>query len=144
MPSGGCQCGEVRYAVERFGRSSICHCRMCQKAFGNLFAPLVTAHGLEWTRGSPSRFDSSNRNWRTFCARCGTPLTYESEGDAEISVGSLDDPEQAPPSVQVNTHARRSVFANLTTLPEKSDVERVADEEWNAGIVSNQHPDHDT
>ncbi len=34
MASGGCQCGAVRFRGSRFGRSSICHCRMCQKAFG--------------------------------------------------------------------------------------------------------------
>jgi hypothetical protein len=33
--SGGCQCGAVRFRVDgELGRASICHCRMCQKAFG--------------------------------------------------------------------------------------------------------------
>jgi hypothetical protein len=33
--TGGCQCGAVRYRIEGdLGRASICHCRMCQKAFG--------------------------------------------------------------------------------------------------------------
>ena len=38
--SGGCQCGAVRFRVTSFGRSSVCHCRMCQKATGGLFAAL--------------------------------------------------------------------------------------------------------
>ena len=39
--TGGCQCGAVRYALhEQPTGPSICHCRMCQKAFGSFFAPL--------------------------------------------------------------------------------------------------------
>ncbi len=33
--TGGCQCGAVRFSVGRLGRASVCHCRMCQKAFGS-------------------------------------------------------------------------------------------------------------
>ena len=41
--SGGCQCGAVRYHFTgALGRASICHCRMCQKAFGSFGAPLVS------------------------------------------------------------------------------------------------------
>ena len=41
--TGGCQCGRVRYRAAALGRMSLCHCRMCQRATGNAFAPLVTA-----------------------------------------------------------------------------------------------------
>ena len=40
--SGGCQCGAVRFRVEgALGDASVCHCRMCQKASGNFYLPLV-------------------------------------------------------------------------------------------------------
>ena len=40
--TGGCQCGAVRYALlEPPSNPHICHCRMCQKAFGSFFAPLA-------------------------------------------------------------------------------------------------------
>ena len=40
--TGGCQCGAVRYRITApFENPHICHCRMCQKAFGNYFAALV-------------------------------------------------------------------------------------------------------
>src|SRR6476659_8086829 len=100
--SGGCQCGAVRFHVVRLGRASICHCRMCQKAFGAFFGPLVTGHGVEWTRGEPTRFRSSNLVRRGFCSACGTPLTYEYDGGTELAIGAFDDPTVAAPTIQVN------------------------------------------
>ena len=46
--SGGCQCGAIRYKIAgELGYPHICHCRMCQKASGNLFMALAgTALGL--------------------------------------------------------------------------------------------------
>jgi hypothetical protein len=55
--TGGCQCGAVRYALyAEPERASICHCRMCQKALGNAFAPFaaVRLDDFRWTRGNPS------------------------------------------------------------------------------------------
>ena len=61
--TGGCQCGAVRYRLEAKPKAtSICHCRMCQKASGGPF----TAFGglrlgrLVWTRGAPKVFASSD------------------------------------------------------------------------------------
>lgn len=142
--TGGCQCGRVRYRIGRLGKASICHCRMCQKAFGSFFAPLVVAGDLEWTRGQPALFQSSETNWRGFCADCGTPLTYEFDGHVEIAIGSLDNPDLAPPEVQVNASYRRPCVQTLNLLPEKSASDQLRDEEWNASVKSFQHPDHDT
>ncbi|TGQ49575.1 GFA family protein, partial [Mesorhizobium sp. M1C.F.Ca.ET.212.01.1.1] len=60
--SGGCQCGAIRFHVRgALTDSSICHCRMCQKAFGAYYAPLVSVRGVQfsWTRGQPRHFQSS-------------------------------------------------------------------------------------
>ena len=97
--TGGCQCGALRYRATGFGRASICHCRMCQKALGNSYAPLVTAQNFEWTRGAPKHFASSDKVKRGFCAECGTPMTFEYPGGTEVTIGSLDDPRLAPPVV---------------------------------------------
>ena len=101
--TGGCQCGAIRFRAEKLGRPSICHCRMCQKAFGNLFGALVTvdqAH-LTWTRGQPSLFRSSAKVKRGFCAKCGTPLTYHHPGGVEIAIGAFDRLDLLEPQVQV-------------------------------------------
>lgn len=142
--TGGCQCGAVRYKIESLGRASICHCRMCQKAFGGFFAPLVSVNNIEWTKGERSIFHSSNRNWRGFCKDCGTPLTYEFEGGVEVSIGSLDNPDLAPPTVQVNVNSKLHLIDTLFDQPEVSPMQVTSDNEWNTGVVSNQHPDFDT
>ena len=71
LHTGGCQCGAVRYALYRepYG-THICHCRMCQKAFGSFFAPLTITRYVDfaWTRGAPSQFQSSADVGRGFCS----------------------------------------------------------------------------
>jgi hypothetical protein len=142
--TGGCQCGHVRFRVASLGRASICHCRMCQKAFGGFFGPLVTVHGLTWTKAEPARFRSSNKVQRGFCPSCGTPLTFEVDGvtDIDVAIGAFDDPEVAAPVIQVGNEGRLSFVHRLAGLPvpDAAEVERFA--AHYAGIVSYQHPDH--
>jgi hypothetical protein len=143
--SGGCQCGAVRFSASRLGRASICHCRMCQKAYGGFFGPLVTAFGVEWTRGAPSWFQSSNKVRRGFCAACGTPLAYDFGASAiELSIGAFDDPERAAPTIQVNPANKLSFFDGLMSLPVRLPGDRPKADAFKRDIVSHQHPDHDT
>jgi hypothetical protein len=142
--SGGCQCGAVRFRASKFGRSSICHCRMCQKAFGGFFGALVIAHDLEWTRGKPKTFASSDKVKRGFCAECGTPLTYDYGADIEVAVGALDEPSVVPPTIQVNPRDKQPFFDGLCSLPTRAPGAEPKQEAFNASIVSHQHPDHDT
>ncbi len=143
--TGGCQCGAVRFRAERLGRATICHCRMCQKAFGSFFGPLVTAYDLVWTRGAPRLFRSSNHVERGFCGDCGTPLTYQQDGEAtELAIGAFDDPTVAAPVLQVNPADRLPFFDGLAALPTRKAGEVPQAEAFLAGIVSHQHPDHDT
>jgi hypothetical protein len=143
--SGGCQCGAVRFRASRFGRSSICHCRMCQKAFAGLFAALVTAHDLEWTRGAPKHFRSSNKVKRGFCADCGTPLTFEPDGHStELAVAAFDDPAVVAPSIQLNPADKLTFYDGICALPMRPDGAEPMQEAFKASIVSYQHPDHDT
>ncbi len=144
--TGGCQCDAVRFRCDELGRASICHCRMCQKAFGGHYGPLVTAIGLEWTRGEPKRFRSSNKIRRGFCADCGTPLTYEPDGfpHVEIALGAFDRPADIPPTIQVGTESRMPWFDTLAHLPGRAPEQQAKVEAFFAEIVSYQHPDHDT
>lgn len=141
--TGGCQCGAVRFRAEKLGRPSICHCRMCQKAFGSFFGTFVSADQahLSWTRGQPSLFRSSAKVKRGFCNKCGTPLTYHHPGGVELAIGAFDHPEQLEPQVQVNHHQR---LPWIDTLFEKPAVTSPEMEAFFASVESYQHPDHNT
>lgn len=98
--TGGCQCGAVRYRIEGgVSHNHFCHCRMCQKATGGVFAALAGAYRDKVTFEGPlALFESSSVAERGFCAACGTPLTfaYKDSEWMNVTIGSLDDPEQAP------------------------------------------------
>lgn len=148
--TGGCQCGAVRYhASAMVDNAHICHCRMCQKAVGNLFAALVAAprDALTWTRGTPAVFKSSDQVARGFCADCGTPLFYDYLDGSRINLtmGSLDNPGQFPPQEQFGIEARVAWFGELSTRHDAGTTEETMAGPAPAIKASNhQHPDHDT
>ena len=146
--TGGCQCGAVRYRFEgQRGDAGICHCRMCQKAFGSWGAPLVSlaAKGLTWTRGTPGEFRSSSIVARGFCRSCGTPLYMRDDDDPnyEMAIGTLDMPNEAPPTHQVGIESELAWFKGLRDLPSKRTTDYNSPEQMKR-YVSRQHPDHDT
>ena len=146
--TGGCQCGAIRYVVTAAPRgSSICHCRMCQKAGGAPFMAFtgVPAPDFVITRGTIATFASSDIADRGFCAACGTPLTYVRKGADHVSltIGSFDRPRDVAPKFQLGVESRLPWFAGLAALPEMTvgtwlaanNIEEVGDR---------QHPDHET
>lgn len=145
--SGGCQCGALRFRVEGpLSDASICHCRMCQKAFGNFFAPLVSVRSasLDWTRGNLKKFHSSNFVVRGFCGDCGTPLTYEASDGVAVAIGAFDHPELIAPNIQFGIEAKVSYVDGLAALPARHTIDDIIAAPFLAGLKSYQHPDHDT
>ena len=148
--TGGCQCGAVRYAVSGpLGRASICHCRMCQKAFGSFYAPLVSVplDAFSITRGNLGLFKSSDAVERGFCRDCGTPLSfrYLNARTIDVSIGSLDDPSRAKPVIQYGTESRVSWLDELDRLPGRSTAEGENQEQLALiEATTHQHPDYDT
>jgi hypothetical protein len=100
--TGGCQCGAVRYRLSETPRTDFCHCGMCRKATGGVFAALtaVPRTSFAWTRGEPAIYASSTAAERGFCRDCGTPLSfaYHVSQRINVTVGSLDEPEVAGPN----------------------------------------------
>ena len=145
--TGGCQCGAVRFRVEGTpSQSSICHCRMCQKAFGAYYAPLVSTRGTQfsWTRGAPRHFASSNHVQRGFCENCGTPLTYEAMDGISVAAGAFDEPGRLPPVIQYGVEGKLAFVDGLYALPAHHTMDDLDAAPFLADIISNQHPDHDT
>ncbi len=147
--TGGCQCGAIRFRAKGLrDNPHLCHCRMCQKAYGNFFAALVGVYwdDFSWTRGEPSNFESSQGIKRGFCADCGTPLFFLREGSEHISmsIGAFDDPASIPLAFELSMESKLPQLATLSKLPnfgttEEDDPEGAA----LAKATSRQHPDHD-
>lgn len=116
---------------------------MCQRAFGSFYAGLVIAEGLEWTIGERALYASSNVSRRGFCGRCGTPLSFENIDDdmIEIATATLDDPEIAPPTVQINHRYAASFTDGIGALPEPDGDTIAEHDSWNAKVVSYQSPE---
>jgi hypothetical protein len=99
--TGGCQCGETRYAISAAPLCLFaCHCRECQKqsasAFGMSLVVRRTAVAL--TKGETRTWSRKADSGRTvacvFCVACGTRLWHAREGVDTVSIkaGSLDAP----------------------------------------------------
>jgi hypothetical protein len=145
--SGGCQCGAVRFRVEGLlGDASVCHCRMCQKAFGNFYAPLVSVRDalLIWTRGAPKTFRSSNFVSRGFCAECGTPLTYEAPDGIALAIGAFDHPDEIAPKLQWGIEGKLPYVDTIASLSAHHTLADTNAAPFLKDLMSYQHPDHDT
>jgi hypothetical protein len=145
--SGGCQCGAVRFRIRGVLKdASICHCRMCQKAFGHFYAPLVGVSDVEfaWTRGEPKFFQSSNYVRRGFCGNCGTPLSFEAPEGVGLAIGAFDEPGRVKPAIQFGVEAKIPYVDHLNELPEQDTLDDVSTAPYLTDLESYQHPDHDT
>ena len=146
--TGGCQCGAIRYRIAgNLGDASICHCRMCQKAFGAWGAALVSVPFVAFTgtKGKPGGFRSSAIVERGFCRDCGTPLFMREDGDPniELAIGTLDQPNDIPPlSRQSAVESRLQWFMNMHALPDEKMSDARTPEDLRL-LKSLQHPDHD-
>lgn len=102
--TGRCLCGAVRYRTTAAPKwIANCHCESCRRATG---APLTTYAGFAaevfaFVAGEPERFQSSPGVTRTFCGRCGSPLTYEGArwpGEVHVLIGTMARPADFPPA----------------------------------------------
>jgi hypothetical protein len=60
----------------------------------------VARAGLRWLGAQPRQFASSPGVQRSFCAACGTPLTYfhDSYGERiDLTIATLDEPGRVAP-----------------------------------------------
>jgi len=100
-----------------------CHCRLCQKAFGNVFAVFgsLPVAALSFTRGAPRLYRSTPHAERGFCSACGTPLTfrYLRSDWIAVSIGSLDRPEAVRPETHWGIETQVSWLSVQDDLPRK-------------------------
>jgi len=100
---GGCYCGFIRYETSGAAcQETNCHCSICRRisaaAYVTWFSVPKAAFRL--LAGEPTKFRSSDVGTRSFCPRCGTPVTFEhtqTPDEIDITTCSLDRPAQLPP-----------------------------------------------
>jgi hypothetical protein len=145
LVTGGCQCGRIRYTlhVDAVEKPHVCHCRMCQKATGGLFAALAgcSKPALQWTQGQPAFFASSNLATRGFCRDCGTPLTFSyntPEARIYVTIGSMDDPALADIEIQYGIESKIPWVRFCEHVPAEITGDSPAAAEFFAGMRNNQ------
>ena len=122
--TGGCLCGAIRYrCAARLCDVHYCHCRLCQKAFGNVFAVFgsLPFAALIFTRGGPQPYRSTPYAERGFCQACGTPLTfrYLRSDWIAVAIGSLDRPEAVQPEMHWGIESQVPWLSMHDGLPRK-------------------------
>ncbi len=145
--TGGCQCGAVRFRVAGpLRHASICNCRMCQKALGNLFGAWAEFEApVTWTRGRPTVFRSSAKVQRGFCNQCGTPLTYQWGGhNPSLTIGAFDRPNAIVPTGEAARDNRHPLMGHVDELVAEPLANTDEERDILAILHSFQHPDQDT
>lgn len=106
MPStkGRCLCGAIRYTFDPAGViwRLHCHCESCRRATSS---PITTYFAVRdtawrWLRDVPAQYQSSAGVTRSFCARCGAPMTYATEArpdETHFYAATLLDPTDFAP-----------------------------------------------
>ena len=135
---GGCGCGRVRYRLlDEPLIVHACHCRHCQRETGSAFAlnALIETDRLEILRGEPERIQTPSASGIgqgiERCPACRVAL-FSVYGGVEavrfVRVGTLDDPDSAPPDVHIYTATRLPWLAlpeGVPSFPEYYDPETV-------------------
>ncbi|KAH6622082.1 S-adenosyl-L-methionine-dependent methyltransferase [Boeremia exigua] len=112
---GGCRCGGVQYtSTARPKDIVVCHCRACQQVSGSAFLPFtgVPKSALTFTEKSTRETMKLSQNAeRSFCSRCGAPLTmtysfHKEEISLTMSSVDLESLTCEPPAVKKHIFLR--------------------------------------
>jgi hypothetical protein len=93
-------CGAVRFRLTGSPYEiDYCHCASCRKHTGAPVSVFLDCKrdAVEFTKGTPTYYESSPGVQRGFCSTCGSTLSYETEDEIHIHVGAMDRPEDYPP-----------------------------------------------
>jgi len=85
-------------------RVGLCHCLDCRKHHGAPFhASAIFSEDKVTIEGETRDFAG-----RSFCPRCGSPVFARTGDEVEVSLGSLDAPDQVRPTYELWTIRRES------------------------------------
>jgi hypothetical protein len=122
---GGCTCGGVRYRLD--DKPLIvhcCHCSWCQRETGSAFVlnAMIESSRVSLLSGAPELVltpSASGRGQKIMrCPTCKVALWshYSHDAFAFVRVGTLDNPNTAPPDVHIFTSTKQ----DWVVLPESA------------------------
>ena len=133
---GGCACGRIRFRADVVNFDAyLCHCRMCQRASGNISLALVTLPqaAVSWAT-EPDWYDSSAIAQRPFCAICGTSLGFryrDGTDKMDLTVAAFDDPSRFIPTHHFGAEHIHEAWLDTRHLPrQRSDDYDVLAKRW--------------
>jgi len=124
MITGGCFCGKLKYQIDTGSYTALnCHCGMCRRISASPYVTwiVVPDDKFKLIEGSPAKLSSSNGGTRGYCSDCGTPITCvntKHPGIIDVTVGSLDNPEQHKPTLETHVDTKLSWVNDLSHIEE--------------------------
>lgn len=123
MANGSCLCGTVKFKIGgEASDMSHCHCSMCRKIHGSLFATYFNTETLEYLSGEESiqQFESSAGFKRCFCGGCGSPLPEKSTETPGyyVPAGLLDDDPGVRPEKHIFVESKVADYVIGDKLPQ--------------------------
>ena len=121
--TGRCLCGDIRY--EYSGEPVIvlhCHCESCRRHTSSPVATFVCVAkaSFRFIGGTATVYVSSPGVRRMHCARCGSPIAYESDRRPEqidLYAGTLEDPGAVASTCHVHVAEQLPWFEMVDDLP---------------------------
>jgi len=120
--TGRCLCGDLTYQFD--GEPlwvEYCHCESCRRQTSSavaIFVGLDTTQ-FRYTRGKPAGYASSPGVMRSFCARCGSPMSFEAAkwpSEIHLYLGTLSEPATFVPTRHVHIAEKLPWFEVADTL----------------------------
>lgn len=134
---GGCDCKQIRYRMTTAPMFvHCCHCRWCQRETGSALVlnALIEADRVQVLAGTPDVIDTPSESGRgqkiARCPTCKIALwsSYSFPTVRFVRVGSLDDPDLAPPDIHIFTASKQPWLVlppGALAVPEYYDSSKV-------------------
>lgn len=124
MNHGSCLCGSTKFTLHGKLRSArFCHCTNCTKFAGTSPATWAMADSASLevdVQDAPVTKYNSGGGLRCFCAKCGSPVWFESlqhPGIVAIPLGVFDDGDIPAPAMHLWTRSNPGWCAINDDLP---------------------------
>ena len=125
MAKGSCLCGTVTFSVsDKASNMTHCHCSICRKTHGALFATYYDSSDLIITSGDEAiqTYESSPGFVRSFCNRCGSTLpevSTQSDGEVYVPAGLMDEDPGIRPEAHIFTESKAECYTITDALPQR-------------------------